>query len=138
MRWLVPFVIVCVAAVAGCSSRGPSTPVHALSIDLTEEGKVRVGHVEGSSISSTVISPGQAGHQVEDAKGASVKMEYRWPDAKTFEAEIDFDSKGSESSLKLDSSGFVEVTATRDGKDVPLPAELPAGKYRIVVKGRLP
>ena len=65
----------------------------------------------------------------------SLQVKIDWPSETAFELTIDYDSKATPRPFKLAVTGFQDVTATREGEPVTLPAELPAGKYQMKVKG---
>jgi hypothetical protein len=142
MRHLLPIVFACVILTpsGGCNSTGPNADPGAasVSLSLTKEGKVRFSHADGGGTSSTEKEVGQAGHLFSVRGHYDVMVMLAWPTPKTFEATVEFDSKGAKRALKIDVSGFSEVSATRDDKAVTFPTELPEGKSKVVIKGSCP
>ena len=59
-----------------------------------------------------------------------------WPEPRQFEVSILVDV--DEVSLKFQTMNLHDVTATRDGEALAVPFDVPPGKQRIVVKGRVP
>jgi hypothetical protein len=143
MRFLTRAAFVCAmfALLGGCRSSVPNSEpgIPAISLSLTKEGKVRFSHSDAQGTDVQEKEIGKAGNLFGNQGAAySLEVVIAWPAPKTFEATVDFDSKGAKRGLKLDVSGFSGVSATKDGQAVTLPAELPEGKYRVVVKGTCP
>ena len=160
--WLL---ILALTLVAGCGSSSgitvdPGTPEVSLSLHPKGACVFMHGNKRGAKAfdqyeNHTSVSPdhvkkqgvdvfyrrlGQPGRvfwtEAEDVYSLQARMD--WPEeSKTdFELTIDYDSKASPRPFKLAVTGFQDVSATRDGEPVSLPAELPAGKYQVKVKGK--
>jgi hypothetical protein len=102
---------------------------------------IRPDHTKKQGVDVFYRSLGQSGRvfwtEAKDVYSLQAQMD--WPsESKTdFELTIDYDSKADPRPFKLAVTGFQDVTATRDGEPVSLPAELPAGKYQVKVKGKI-
>jgi hypothetical protein len=120
-----------------------------IAFTLTEEGKVVFCHSptrfnpQWGSIEKREV--GQPGNLFRHDGHHFLNAVLAWPTPKTFEATVDFDSKESKRGLRLaEIWGFSEVSVTCDDKAVTLSAaaealaELPEGKYRVVIKGSCP
>lgn len=146
---------------AGCGSGSgttvdPGTPEVSLSLHpegacVFTHGNKRGANVMDQYENHTSVSPnhakkqgvdvfykrlGQAGPLFSTDDSYSLQARMDWPSETAFELTIDYDSKAAPRPFKLAVTGFQEVSATRDGEPVSLPAELPAGRYQVKVKGQ--
>lgn len=163
LRFAISLMVL--ALLLGCGSKSgttldPGTPEVSLSLHpegacVFMHGNKRVVDAFDQYENHTAVSPdhvkkqgqdvfyrrlGQSGRifstEKEDIYFLRAKID--WPsESKTdFELTIDYDSKADPRPFKLAVTGFQEVSATRDGEPITLPAELPAGKYQVKVKGK--
>ena len=157
-------LLIVLALFLGCGSKSgttvdPGTPE--VSLSLHSEGACVFTHGNKRAVDAfdqyenhTSVSPdhvkkqgvdvfyrrvGQPGPIFSTEDFYSLRARMDWPsESKTdFELTIDYDSKATPRPFQLAVTGFQDVTATREGETVSLPAELPAGKYQVKVKGKV-
>lgn len=163
----IAVLLTLVALSAGCGSKSgtkidPGTPEVSLSLhpegacvfmhgnkrsvdafdQFFNHSSVRPDHVKKQGVDVSYRGFGLPGplFSTDDSNSFySLGAKIDWPsESKTdFELTIDYDSKADPRPFKLAVTGFRDVTATRDGEPVTLPAELPAGKYQVKVKGKV-
>lgn len=159
---LIIVAIVTMGFSAGCGSRSGTTVdlgTPEVSLNLHPKGACVFMHGNKRGVDAfdqfenhTSVSPdhakkqgvdvfyrrvGQAGPIFSTEEFYSLRAKMDWPSETDFELTIDYDSKADPRPFKLAVTGFQDVTATREGETVSLPAELPAGKYQVKVKGKV-
>jgi hypothetical protein len=143
-------LVTLLATVSGCgSSKTPKTAGEKalankrdnplLTIALVNDKKLKFTHVGPMGTDVVDGEVGFVGHATSvTGPHYNVLVMLAWPTPKTCEMSIDYDSKGSSRTMTVSLTGFRDAKATRDGKAVALPVELPSGKQKVVITATCP
>lgn len=152
MRTLTKIILVTLmATISGCGSNKtpnldngvnrlknkPNNPT--LNIALVSDKKLKFTHAGPAGTDVVDGEVGFVGHATSvTGPHYNVLVMLAWPTPKTCEMTIDYDSKGSSRTMTVSLAWFRDAKATRDGKAVALPVELPSGKQKVVVTANCP
>lgn len=114
----------------GCSG-GKSGPV-TVRVSATEDRQVHVAIPYGGI---SVLAEGRQSFSVSLEEGFNLKGESVAGEGRTIRVGLEIDAKRP---VRLEVSQIAEVKVERDGKPVDLASEFPAGKYKLVIDGKLP
>lgn len=133
----------------GCQSSAPNTDAGispSFSFGLGE-GKIvcshNLLHPVANQRKTVEIELGKAGKLFTYEGAWLLDSKIAWPTPKSCEITVDFNSGEGKRGLVLSESGLNglrHVSVTREGQAVtePFPANLPVGKYRVVIKATCP
>jgi len=115
----------------------PNNPT--LDIALVSDKKLKFTHAGPAGTDVVDGEVGFVGHATSvTGPHYNVLVMLAWPTPKTCEMTIDYDSKSSSRTMTVSLTGFRDAKATRDGKAVALPVELPSGKQKVVITASCP
>ena len=111
------------------------------------EGKIKCSHnllhPDAGHRKTAEVEVGKEGDLIAYEGAWLLNAKIAWPKPKSCEITVDFDSGEAKRGLVLCEDGLDglrDVRVTRDGKAVTdsFPANLPVGKYRVVIKAACP